>query len=88
MLHKHFKSITLPLPADPQHMVEEHTLICDEDSDEAVTLGHKLAQFPIAVATWDRRVSAAAAAAAIADRAAQLQNQVCCVQVWNKLWMI
>lgn len=28
-------------PADPQHVAEEHTLMCDEDSDEAVMPGHK-----------------------------------------------
>lgn len=52
------------------------TLLCEEDSGETVVLGHKLSQFPIAVATWDKRVEAAVAATATSVRTAEVSAKV------------
>jgi hypothetical protein len=56
--------------------VKAGTLICEEDSGATVVLGHKLGQFPIVAATWDRRLHAAAAASVAAERAAELSAEV------------
>ncbi len=63
--------------ADPEHVVTGAVMIHDEEESQCLTLGHVLAQFPIAVATWDRRARVGAAAAVAAADAAAADAKVC-----------